>query len=458
MRLGRMLARVLTHTASGEQPVLPVERCQFSVHCMCIEVGMSTTEGVMSMKQAQQEQDVSLLALDQYLREVKQLPRLSQEEETRCFQRVARAKEEPENQRLAMLAREARDRLVERYQPLVISIARRCLFFFEGLTLEDLIQEGNCGLIWAIDHYQREGLFLAYAARAIRGAILRSFRNQDGLIRLPNHVHNALAQKRRTAIALRKRLGREPSLAEVAAQMGKEEHEVRSLDEVKQVRSVLSLEGLLVEDEREEDQRQFVSLFAASVKQEEARQAELAALLQQAMASTLQSSERSALRLRHGIDDGADAGPVDEYERGPWHTHRLSYVGHRAEAQLREALCYEIVNGQPHYRLLPAFEQACYTLPQVAQLLDLNERTVGKYARLGRLPALRRPNALAMVFPKAAIDALVDRTPGAGLSRGVLHARAGGAAARHFLDDAAALRAEWAGSRVAAWPAVAGVP
>src|SRR6266699_6958081 len=126
----------------------------------------------------QEELDVSLMALDQYIRQVRWLEPLTQEEEAQLLARIERGKDEkrqaqPNAWRLS-LARAARERLVKGYLPWVIHLAKEYVSRARGMQLLDLIQEGNVGLLAAIEHndvskdYPLRALVTAY----VRGAIL----------------------------------------------------------------------------------------------------------------------------------------------------------------------------------------------------------------------------------------------------------------------------------------------
>src|SRR5437667_1145021 len=109
----------------------------------------------MSMKCDQDDQHISLLALDQYMRWVKWTPELTLEEEGQLLERVERGKQEqlklcPDRQVLEE-AKQARDRLVAGFQPLVIHIASTYRYRVRSMELMDLNQEGNVGLLQAID-------------------------------------------------------------------------------------------------------------------------------------------------------------------------------------------------------------------------------------------------------------------------------------------------------------------
>src|SRR6266567_7154782 len=104
----------------------------------------------------QEEQDVSLMALDQYIRQVRWLEPLTTEEEAQLLARIERGKHEkrqpqPNAWRL-FLAQAARERLVEGYLPWVIHLAKEYVSRARGMQLLDLLQEGNVGLLHAIEH------------------------------------------------------------------------------------------------------------------------------------------------------------------------------------------------------------------------------------------------------------------------------------------------------------------
>src|SRR6266702_1355915 len=144
-------------------------------------------QGSMS---TQDDQDVSLMALDQYIRQVRWLEPLTQEEEAQLLARIERGKYErrqlqPNAWRLS-LAQAALERLVEGYLPWVIHLAKGFVSRARSMQLLDLIQEGNQGLLQAIEHndvskgYPLRALVTAY----VRGAILDALRERDGLVRI----------------------------------------------------------------------------------------------------------------------------------------------------------------------------------------------------------------------------------------------------------------------------------
>jgi RNA polymerase primary sigma factor len=143
-----------------------------------------------------------------YLGEIDATPLLSADEERELARRIARGD------------REARDHLVRANLRLVVAIARK--HPRRALPLEDLIAEGNLGLIRAAEAFDPDAgvRFCSYAAYWIRQSIARAMMNQADTIRRPAHVHKLLARWRRAAAALACRLGREPRDEEVGRALG----------------------------------------------------------------------------------------------------------------------------------------------------------------------------------------------------------------------------------------------
>src|SRR5207248_9615189 len=108
-------------------------------------------------KLVQDNRDVSLGVADQYMREVRMRGRLSDEEKNRLIKRLARGNVERlkscPNQWVLALARDARERLVEGYQPWIVTIAKHYLGAGHGMELLDFVQEGNIGLLQALDGF-----------------------------------------------------------------------------------------------------------------------------------------------------------------------------------------------------------------------------------------------------------------------------------------------------------------
>lgn len=145
--------------------------------------------------------------IQQYLTEIGRYDRLTKEEE----QELAQAVEKGDDN--------ARRRLVESNLRLVVSIAKK--FQGHGLSLEDLIQEGNQGLMTAVEKYdwRRETRFSTHATWWIRLAVTRSLANQSRTIRVPINVHDFLVKINKVTKELETQLGREPTDEEISDKM-----------------------------------------------------------------------------------------------------------------------------------------------------------------------------------------------------------------------------------------------
>lgn len=248
-------------------------------------------------------------ALNQYLREMGRVPLLSPEEELRLAYLFVRGKEEQRratcyeiapNSRVMAQAKEAQRRLIEANLRLVVSIARK--YQGRGLTLLDLIQEGNNGLMLAVDKFDptKGYKFSTYATWWIRQFILRAIANQARTIRLPVHMVDAINRTIRAGARLSQELGREPTVEEVANQVGSSVESVRHLLRANQ--QPISLETPVGEDgdtalgELVEDQ---VALSPSDVT----TQHQLRERVAEALAN-LGERERMVLQLRFGLLDG----------------------------------------------------------------------------------------------------------------------------------------------------------
>jgi RNA polymerase primary sigma factor len=199
-------------------------------------------------------------------------------------------------------AKEAKGELVKANLRLVISIARR--YFNRGLQFLDLIQEGNIGLMKAVDkfEYQRGYKFGTYATWWIRQAITRAITDQARTIRIPVHMNEIINKLNRTSRTLVQQNGREPTLEEIAEKMG------MSLDKVEKILKItkkpISLETPIGEEEdsRLED---FIEDKEAISPQDAAISSNMAKRIQKVL-STLNEREEKILRMRFGIGEKYD--------------------------------------------------------------------------------------------------------------------------------------------------------
>ena len=223
-----------------------------------------------------------------YLREIGQIPLLTPEEELELAKRMSEGDEG------------AKEKLAEANLRLVVSIAKR--YAGRGMQLLDLIQEGNLGLIKAVDKfdYQKGYKFSTYATWWIRQAITRAIADQARTIRIPVHMVETMNRVIRTSRQLLQDLGREPKPEEIAKKLDMPVEKVREILKISQ--EPVSLETPVGEEDDSHlgdfirDDHVPVPVDAATFK---ILQEQLMEVL-----STLTDREQKVLRLRFGLDDG----------------------------------------------------------------------------------------------------------------------------------------------------------
>jgi len=249
------------------------------------------------------------LALDDpvrmYLKEIGRVPLLSMADEKDLAMKIETGENEAlkngsAHSTLITIGEEAKRQLTEANLRLVVSIAKK--YVGRGMLFLDLIQEGNLGLIRAVEKFDyRKGYkFSTYATWWIRQAITRALADQARTIRIPVHMVETINRLIKISRQLLQELGRDPSVEEIASEMGLTPEKVREVIKISQ--EPISLETPIGEEEDShlgdfiEDQEAVAPAEAASVM-----------LLKEKMADVLQNlteRERKVLVLRFGLEDG----------------------------------------------------------------------------------------------------------------------------------------------------------
>ncbi|MBR3169043.1 RNA polymerase sigma factor RpoD [Candidatus Saccharibacteria bacterium] len=226
-----------------------------------------------------------------YLREIGKIPLLTPEEEADLAQRIVKGD------------KKAKDKMVESNMRLVVSIAKR--YGGRGLDFLDLIQEGNTGLLRAVEKFDPEKgfKFSTYATWWVRQAITRAIADQARTIRIPVHMVETINKVLRTTRKLTTDLNREPTTEEIAAELHMEPEKVDYVMRIKQ--DIASLDASVGRDGDDED-----SVLGDFVEDEERISPEDSAanqILKEQLSeiiATLTDREQKIIRLRFGIGGG----------------------------------------------------------------------------------------------------------------------------------------------------------
>ena len=238
------------------------------------------------------EQALSDVGLDDpvkmYLKDIGQVPLLTTDEELELAQKMSEGQEA------------AKKRLSEANLRLVVSIAKR--YVGRGMLFLDLIQEGNLGLMKAVEKfdYQKGFKFSTYATWWIRQSITRAIADQARTIRIPVHMVETINRLIRTSRQLLQELGREPTPEEIAEKMEMPVERVREIMKISQ--DPVSLETPIGEEE-DSHLGDFIQDDHVQVPVDAATYTLLHEQLMEVL-DTLTEREQKVLRLRFGLDDG----------------------------------------------------------------------------------------------------------------------------------------------------------
>jgi RNA polymerase primary sigma factor len=255
-----------------------------------------------------------------YLREIGSIPLLTAEQENSLAKAIEAGREaevklaDPEvlatldaatEMRLRAqfkMGLDARDRLIRSNFRLVVHMAKR--YVHQNVQLPDLIQEGNLGLIRAVEKfdYRRGFKFSTYATWWIKQAITRALADQARTIRVPVHVTEQIAKLQAVTRRLEQDLGREPAPEDVAREMGITVRRVNEIREIAHTQRLVSLD-VRVGDDSDSELMEFIPDNDAPELSEQAGRDLLREELDSALA-TLTAREQEVIELRYGLADG----------------------------------------------------------------------------------------------------------------------------------------------------------
>lgn len=234
--------------------------------------------------------ELSSDSIQMYLKEIGKVPLLSGDEEVELAKRKERGEKDAER------------KLIEANLRLVVSIAKK-FTGAKGLSLLDLIQEGNIGLFRAVEKFEyRKGYkFSTYATWWIRQAITRALADQSRTIRIPVHMVETINKFQQIQRRLIQDLGREPLPEEIAAEMGEDIEKVSHVMKISQ--ETISLETSVGEDEEDSTLEDFIE-DVKNVTPDRAAALQLLKDYVKDIVAQLSPREQKILEMRFGLEDG----------------------------------------------------------------------------------------------------------------------------------------------------------
>lgn len=267
--------------------------------------------------------DVSDDSVRLYLREIGKIPLLNAEEELALAQKVVAGD------------KKAKDKMAEANMRLVVSIAKR--YSGRGLDFLDLIQEGNTGLLRAVEKFDPDKgfKFSTYATWWIRQAITRAIADQARTIRIPVHMVETINKLLRTQRRMTQELNREPTIEELAKELEMEPEKVEYVIKIKQ--DITSLDAGVGRDGEDED-----SVLGDFIEDEDGETPEQSATSQllkeqvQAILSTLSEREQKIVKMRFGLENGKSHTLEEVGQEFAVTRERIRQIEAKALAKLRK--------------------------------------------------------------------------------------------------------------------------
>lgn len=256
-----------------------------------------------------------------YLREIGKIPLLNAEEELALAKRVVAGE------------KEAKDQMAEANLRLVVSIAKR--YVGRGLDLLDLIEEGNTGLLRAVEKFDPDKgfKFSTYATWWIRQAITRAIADQARTIRIPVHMVETINKLLRTQRRLTQDLNREPTNEEIAKEMEIDVAKVEHIMKIKQ--DISSLDASIRDDEEESVLADFIE-DEDTITPEESATGQLLKEQVKDMLGALTEREQKILKLRFGLEDGKQHTLEEVGQEFSVTRERIRQIEAKALAKLRK--------------------------------------------------------------------------------------------------------------------------
>lgn len=268
--------------------------------------------------------DVSDDSVRLYLREIGKIPLLNAEEELELAQKVVAGD------------KKAKDKMAEANMRLVVSIAKR--YSGRGLDFLDLIQEGNTGLLRAVEKFDPDKgfKFSTYATWWIRQAITRAIADQARTIRIPVHMVETINKLLRTQRRMTQELNREPTIEELAKELEMEPEKVEYVIKIKQ--DITSLDAGVGRDGDGEDE----SVLGDFIEDEDSATPEESATSQllkeqvQSVLSTLSDREQKIIKMRFGLENGKSHTLEEVGQEFAVTRERIRQIEAKALAKLRK--------------------------------------------------------------------------------------------------------------------------
>ena len=306
---------------SDDKPILPAD--DFDEPDFDDVETEDDVEDLNAIASEQYLDDVSDDSVRLYLREIGKIPLLSSEEELELAQRVIAGD------------KRAKDKMAEANMRLVVSIAKR--YSGRGLDFLDLIQEGNTGLLRAVEKFDPDKgfKFSTYATWWIRQAITRAIADQARTIRIPVHMVETINKLLRTQRRMTQELNREPTIEELAKELEMEPEKIEYVIKIKQ--DISSLDAGVGRDGDEEE-----SVLGDFIEDEDTISPEDSATNQllkekvQEVLSSLSDREQKIVRMRFGLDTGKSHTLEEVGQEFAVTRERIRQIEAKALAKLRK--------------------------------------------------------------------------------------------------------------------------